>query len=84
MEARIPPQTLWLDDAKVTIVEVMRSDLITGDTFYHVFLQVEMPPFPPRRFSLDVKSFDELRKKLLVEVSKLKIFRICGMEDLVK
>ncbi|RLE88795.1 MAG: hypothetical protein DRM97_06570 [Thermoprotei archaeon] len=80
LEGLIPPIAIRVDDATVTIYEVIRSKLISGETWYHVTVDIFWRGKRSRRFSLDVRSWNELRKLLLIEVSKFKWMNLLGVE----
>jgi len=69
----ITPVKFKLDGVDVTLIEVIRSELITGDKWYHVRLQLEWKGTRSTLFTLDVKDMDHLKKKLFVEISKFKL-----------
>lgn len=74
----IPPIQFSLDGCKVTIYEVLRSQLVTGKTYYHVNLSLEYRGKKSKRFSIDVTSTEDLRKRLLVEIAKFKWMIMLG------
>ena len=69
-----------LDGAIVTIYEVNKSRLITGETWYHVHLDIRIGRRRSRRFTLDVRNTRELKRKLLVEISKFKLMIMLGVK----
>ena len=83
LESIIPPMRIIIDNTPVNIYEVTKSTLINGETWYHVYLSIGIGKNESRRFSLSVRNFKELRKKLLIEVSKYKFMRLIGRQDLV-
>jgi len=78
--AVIPPLDFRLDKARVRIWEVTKTTLVTGETWYLVHLQVFYRRKASRRFTLPVRSWDELVKKLLVEIPKFKLGVLMGYE----
>lgn len=80
LETIYPPFSFTLDGARVTIYEVTRSQLINGDKWYHVLLDVSWRGKRSRRFTLDAKGWDDLQRRLLVEISKFKLMVLMGVE----
>ncbi|RLE94901.1 MAG: hypothetical protein DRJ96_09075 [Thermoprotei archaeon] len=80
LETIIPPFSFTLDGALVTIYEIPKSELISGDKWYHVYLDIEWRGKRSRRFTLDVKGWEDLLRKLLVEISKFKLMVLMGVE----
>ncbi|RLF10794.1 MAG: hypothetical protein DRJ69_02670 [Thermoprotei archaeon] len=78
--AIIPPIDIRLDKARVRIWEVTKTVLATGEVWYLVHLQVFYRRKASRRFTLPVRSWDELVKKLLVEIPKFKLMVLMGYE----
>jgi len=74
----ITPVKFKLDGVDVTLIEVLRSELIDGSKWYHVRAQLEWRETKSTPFSLDVKDMNHLKKKLLVEISKFKLGLIIG------
>ena len=69
---QVTPTELILDGCRVAILEAFRTRL--GDTtWYHVVCVVHCDGVTSRPFTLDVRSVKELRAKLLVEISKLRM-----------
>ncbi len=80
IEAIITPISFRLDNAIITIYEVNKSKLISGDTWYHVHLDIRIGKYRSQRFTLDVRNMKELKKKLLVEISKFKMLILLGVK----
>jgi len=80
LEPLIPPVSFRLDRAIVTIYEVTKSQLINGEKWYHVCLDIRIGKHRSPRFSLDVKDLKDLRRKLLVEISKFKLMIMLGVK----
>jgi len=76
----LTPYTFRLDGVLVTIWEVLKSKLIDGTVLYHVTVSLGVS----KRFNLTVRSWGELRRKLLVEVSKYKLLRMLGKDEVVR
>jgi len=79
LETIVVPFKFILDNATITIYEVTKSELVSGDVWYHVLLSINVNGKESKPFSLDVRNFDELKKKLLIEISKYKLAEICKM-----
>jgi len=80
LDAIIPPVRFTLDDAIVTIYEVNKSKLINGEVWYHVNLDIQVDKYRSKRFTLDVRNVKELKRKLLVEISKFKLLVMLGVK----
>jgi len=74
----IPPIQFIIDNCRITIYEILKSTLISGETFYHVVLDIEYKGKRSRRYTLDAKSTVDFRKRLLVEISKFKWMVMLG------
>jgi len=72
---QIPPFSFLLDGVKVTIYEVLKHKFISGDTWYYVTVRLQSGNFKSRIFGVDARDEEDLKKKLLVEISKLKLLR---------
>jgi len=70
---QVPPVEAQVLDAKVTIVEVRGYTSFTGERRYIVSCFVEWGGYRSPVFQLDVKSNEELERKLRVEVAKMKL-----------
>jgi len=70
---QIPPFFIEVDEIPVTIIEVLKTALISGETWYHVVVQINYKGIKSRRYTLDVKSEQDLINKLKIEITKLKI-----------
>lgn len=80
VESIIAPVSFKLDKAVITIYEVNKSTLVSGDVWYHVHLDIKIGKYRSRRFTLDVRDVNELKKKLLVEISKFKMLILMGVK----
>jgi len=72
------PLAFYLDNCLVIIYEVTKSKSIKGETWYHVCVELRYKKRKSPRFSLDVRNVRELKKKLLVEISKFKLSIMLG------
>ncbi|RLC73745.1 MAG: hypothetical protein DRI26_00205 [Chloroflexi bacterium] len=79
----IAPFVFLLDDVVVTIYEVIPLTGVEGTKSYHVELDLTWRGVRSRRFFLDARNFDELKKKLLVEIAKFKLFILLGKAKVV-
>jgi len=80
LDTIIPPLRFRHDNALVTIYEVTKTKLINGQSIYNVNLDITYKKKKSRRFTLFVKDWDDLLKKLLVEIPKFKLMVLMGYE----
>jgi len=78
LDSIIPPIRFKLDNCTVTIYEVLKSQIASGKTWYHVCLDLEYRGKRTPRFSLDAYNNKDFKKRLLVEISKLKWLVLLG------
>jgi len=78
LETVIPPVRFRHDKAIVTIYEVTKTRLINGQYIYNVNLDITYKKKKSQRFTLFVKNWDDLLKKLLVEIPKFKLMVLMG------
>jgi len=78
VKAQIPPIELELLQAKVTIVEVHKYETPWSGARYIVSCQVEYGGYRSQLFQLDVKDNEELERKLMVEIAKMKLHVATG------
>jgi hypothetical protein len=79
----IPPFFLEVDGCKVDVVEVRKSELFTGDVWYHVVVSIEYKGIKSKYYTLDVKDTKDLIDKLKIEITKLKFIEYAyGIEYL--
>jgi len=69
----VPPVEIQVLDAKVTIVEVRGYTSFAGERRYIVSCFIEWSGYRSPVFQLDVKSNEELERKLKVEIAKMKL-----------
>jgi hypothetical protein len=81
---QICPFTISVDNCQVVIYEALKSQLISGDVWYHVVVQINYKGIKSRRYTLDVKNEKDLINKLKVEISKIKIIEYTYGLDEVK
>jgi len=80
LDTVIPPLRFRHDNALVTIYEVTKTKLINGQSIYNVNLDITYKKKKSQRFTLFVKDWDDLLKKLLVEIPKFKLMVLMGYE----
>ena len=80
LDTIIPPLRFRHDNALVTIYEVTKTKLINGQSIYNVNLDITYKKKKSQRFTLFVKDWDDLLKKLLVEIPKFKLMVLMGYE----
>lgn len=68
----LPPFSIEIDGVEVEVLEVLKTELVSGDTWYHVVVCINYDGIRSRRYSLDVRSMEELVNKLKVEITKIK------------
>lgn len=79
----LTPFSTVIDNAIVDVLEVLESRLISGERYFHVVVQINYKDIKSKRYTLDVKSMDELIYKLKVEVNKIKYIEyIYGINEL--
>ena len=78
LDTVIPPVRFRHDKAIVTIYEVTKTRLINGQYIYNVNLDITYKKKKSQRFTLFVKNWDDLLKKLLVEIPKFKLMVLMG------
>jgi hypothetical protein len=69
---QLPPFSIQIDDCEATVLEVLKTSLVGGVTWYHVVVQLNYKGVKSRRFTLDVKDEKHLINRLKSEVTKLK------------
>jgi hypothetical protein len=70
---QVTPFTVDVDGVKVQVVEVSKQTLVTGETWYIVSIRVNYKGVESRVFPLFVRDSRDLKNKLKVEITKLKI-----------
>jgi len=80
---QIPPFSIDVDGVEVTVFEVLKTQLVSGDVWYHVVVQLKYKNMVSRRYTLDVKDMKHLINKLKIEVTKLKFIELAyGLNEL--
>jgi len=72
-ELQLLPLTIEVDGFKVTLHEVLKSGLVSGEWWYHVVVSIDYKGIRSRRYTLDVRNTKELMNKLKIEITKLKV-----------
>lgn len=79
----IPPFSIEVDGFQVDVLEVLKTQLISGDTWYHVVVQINYKGIKSRRYTLDVKNEKDLLNKLKIEITKVKFIEYAyGINEL--
>lgn len=73
---QITPFSINVDGVDVTILEVLSTQLISGDKWYHVVVQIKYKNILSKKYTLDVKDMNNLINKLKVEISKIKFIEM--------
>jgi len=81
---RLPPFFIEVDGIPVEVLEVLKSELISGDTWYHVVVRIIYNGIKSRRYTLDVKDIKDLTNKLKIEITKIKFIDYAYGIDQVK
>jgi len=84
LEVTLPPISFRVDDARAEILEVLKFTFPDGKVRYHVVCRLIWRGIKTRKFFLDVRSMDDLRKKLEIELSKIKLLYILKGEKYVR
>jgi uncharacterized membrane protein YcfT len=69
---QVPPFFIEIDGYPVQVLEVIKSELISGDVWYHVVISIFYKEIKSKRYSLDVKDTKDLINKLKLEITKIK------------
>lgn len=69
----LPPFSIDVDGFKVDILEVLKSELISGETWYHVVVTIDYKGIKSKSYTIDVRDMNDLIKKLKVEITKIKM-----------
>jgi len=80
---QIPPFSIDVDGVEATVFEVLKTQLVSGEVWYHVVVQLKYKNIVSKRYTLDVKDMKNLINKLKVEVSKIKFIELTyGLNEL--
>lgn len=80
LETIFPPFSMIVDSTKVTVYEVTKSQAISGDKWFHVFLDLQYRKHRSKRFSIDCRNWQDFLIKLIVEISKFKLMVLEGIK----
>lgn len=79
----IPPFSVEVDGAIVDVLEVSKQPLSSGETWYIVSCSIRYKGIRSKVFPLFVKDEEDLKNKLKVEVTKIKMIELArGLEEL--
>lgn len=79
----IPPFSLDIDDVLVDVFEVSKQSFPNGETWYIVSCSIRYKGIKSKVFPLFVKNEEDLKNKLKIEITKIKIMEIThGLEEL--
>jgi len=79
---QIPPFSIEVDGCLVDVLEVLKREIVTGDTLFFVVVQRRYKDVVSRRFTICVKSEKELINKLKIEITKIKFLEYAyGFEE---
>lgn len=70
----IPPFSFMIGDARVDVLEILKSRLVDGSEIYHAVIRIVYKGITSKNFTLDIKDSDDLVNKATVEVNKIKWF----------
>jgi len=73
---QVPPFSIRIDGAEATILEVLKTQLVSGDVWYHVVVKLRYKGVSSRNYTLDVKDMNNLINKLKIEISKLRFIEL--------
>lgn len=79
-QVQLPPLVIEVDNCLAHILEVLRHDAPWG-TEYTVSIKLECGPVRTRVFNLTVENTEQLKAKLLAEVTKLRLMRFIYGDD---
>jgi len=69
---QLPPFFLEVDGCHIKVLEVLKTELISGDTWFHVAVTIDYKGVKSRRCTLNVRNTQDLLNKLKVEITKIK------------
>lgn len=73
---QILPVTFEVEGCEVTLLELLKSRLPDGTVWYHAVCMVKCGNIESKTFCIDARSNEELKAKLLTEITKLKLMRL--------
>jgi len=79
----IPPFYLDIDGVLVDVLEVSKQTLPNGEVWYIVSCSIRYKGIKSKVFPLYVKNEEDLKNKLKIEITKIKLLEIThGLEEL--
>jgi len=79
---QLPPFSIEVDGCRVDIIEVLKRELVTGETVYFVSVRINYKGIQSRVFPLLVRGNEDLINKLKVEITKVKFIEYAyGIEE---
>jgi len=72
----LPPFCIEIDGTPIEILEIIKHQLITGETQYTVALRIRYKGITSKIFSITVKSIEELKNKLKIELTKIRFMEL--------
>ena len=69
---QLPPFSIRVDDCEARVLEIYKTQLINGEIWYHVVVELVYKGIRSKRYTLDVKDTNQLINKLKMEVTKVK------------
>lgn len=80
---QIPPFSIEVDGHVFDVIEVLKTQLLNGETWYHVVVRLNYKGIKSRTYTLDVRSEQDLINKLKAEVTKVKFMEYAyGIDEL--
>jgi len=70
---QVTPFTTEVDGVAIQVVEASRQPLVTGEVWYIVSVRINYKGIASKVFPLFVRDARDLRNKLKVEITKLKL-----------
>jgi len=80
----IPPFFIEIDGVPVQVLEVLKFEYVSGDTWYDVIVSINYNGIKSRRYGLYVKDIKDLKNKLKIEITKIKFIDYAYGRDEVK
>jgi len=78
LETIIPPVKIELDDNEVAILEVIKLEPAGKLIGYHVVVEAKVGGEKTPRFFVTVKSWEDLQRKLRIELAKWRMLKESG------
>ena len=81
---QILPLTFEAEGCEVTLLEILKSRLPNGTVWYHAVCRVRCGNIESKTFCIDARNNEELKAKLLTEITKLKLMRLLYGDEFTK